>query len=414
MLIDIIIIIVLLLLSAFCSASETAFTSLSLLQVENLASSKGKQGKRIKAMYEKPDIFIATVLICNNLVNISLSAYVTSYTIRTWGNEAIGIVTGVLTLLILIFGEVTPKNMAIAWNETIALYTAPVFAACSIILYPVIVVINSCSSFMTRIIGNRNSKKMSAEMIYSLISYAANKGLVKDYEKRMVQGVFNLGHSTLRNIMTHRTDVFSLKQDCSVSEVIETVDKLRFSRIPIFDENPEDIVGIVKTSRIMKELWNDRYDTKLKDIAEEALFVPESRKISQVFKQMKKEKEHIAVVLDEYGGLAGIVTLDDIVAGILGEISDESEEPETEKVIKISAREFIIYGEAPVASIDEKLKISLPWDNSIRTIGGLLIKYIERIPAAGEEVYIEKFRFIIEDVSDRQILKVRLFLPDPE
>lgn len=414
MLIDIIIIIVLLLLSAFCSASETAFTSLSLLQVENLASSKGKRGKRIKAMYEKPDIFIATVLICNNLVNISLSAYVTSYTIRTWGNEAVGVVTGVLTLLILIFGEVTPKNMAIAWNETVTLLTAPVFSACSVILYPVIVVINSCSSFMTRIIGNRNSKKMSAEMIYSLISYAANKGLVKDYEKRMVQGVFNLGHSTLRNIMTHRTDVFSLNQNCTVSEVIETVDKLRFSRIPIFDENPEDIVGIVKTSRIMKELWNDRYDTKLKDIAEEALFVPESRKISQVFKQMKKEKEHIAVVLDEYGGLAGIVTLDDIVAGILGEISDESEEPETEKVIKISAREFIIYGEAPVASIDEKLKISLPWDNSIRTIGGLLIKYIERIPATGEEVYIKKFRFIIEDVSDRQILKVRLFLPDPE
>lgn len=412
MLVDLFIIVILLMLSALCSASETAFTSLSLFQVENLANTKGKRGQRIKKMHEKPDVFIATVLICNNLVNISLSAYVTSYTIRTWGNEAIGIVTGVLTLLILIFGEVTPKNMAIAWNETVTLLTAPVFSACSVILYPVIVVINSCSKFITRLAGKKNSKNISPEMIYSLISYAANKGLVKDYEKRMVQGVFNLGHSTPRNIMTHRTDVFSLNQNCTVSEVIETVDKLRFSRIPVFDENPEDIIGIVKTSRIMKELWNDRYDTRLRDIMEEALFVPESRKISQIFKQMKKEKEHIAVVLDEYGGLAGIITLDDIVAGILGEISDESEEPETEKIIKVSQKEFIIYGEAPVASVNERIRISLPWDSGYRTIGGLIIKNIERIPVQGEEIRIEKFRFVIEEVSDRQILKVRLYLPD--
>jgi len=412
MLVDLFIIVILLMLSALCSASETAFTSLSLFQVENLANTKGKRGQRIKKMHEKPDVFIATVLICNNLVNISLSAYVTSYTIRTWGNEAIGIVTGVLTLLILIFGEVTPKNMAIAWNETVTLLTAPVFSACSVILYPVIVVINSCSKFITRLAGKKNSKNISPEMIYSLISYAANKGLVKDYEKRMVQGVFNLGHSTPRNIMTHRTDVFSLNQNCTVSEVIETVDKLRFSRIPVFDENPEDIIGIVKTSRIMKELWNDRYDTRLRDIMEEALFVPESRKISQIFKQMKKEKEHIAVVLDEYGGLAGIITLDDIVAGILGEISDESEEPETEKIIKVSQKEFIIYGEAPVASVNERIRISLPWDSGYRTIGGLIIKNIERIPVQGEEIRIEKFRFVIEEVSDRQILKVKLYLPD--
>jgi len=404
--IDIFIIIVLLILSAFFSGSETAFTSLSSYQVESMAETKGKRGKILKDLYDKSSIFIATVLICNNLVNIGLSAFVTSFTIKIWGNNFLGYVTGALTLLVLIFGEVTPKNIAIVWNEPISLFIAPVFKVLSVILYPIIIIINACSSFITRLVGNKKKGQISTEMIYSIISTAANQGLVKDYERRMTRGVFNMGHTTIKNIMTHRTDVVSIDQSASMQDVISEVDKHEFSRYPIYFENKENITGFVRSTTIVNEIRKGHLDRKIREIKERPLFVQEGRKISDVFRQMKKENVHFAIVLDEYGGLAGIVTLDDIVSSVLGDI-DNATFSETERIEKISDREYVIYGEAPITSVTDTLGINLPWDDRLKTIGGLITKKMARIPVAGEKVTLGKYTFTIEEASDRQVLKVR-------
>jgi len=405
--IDVFIIIVLLILSAFFSGSETAFTSLSSYQVESMAETKGKRGKILKDLYDKSSIFIATVLICNNLVNIGLSAFVTSFTIKIWGNNFLGYVTGALTLLVLIFGEVTPKNIAIVWNEPISLFIAPVFKVLSVILYPVIIIINACSSFITRLVGNKKKEQISTEMIYSIISTAANQGLVKDYERRMTRGVFNMGHTTIKNIMTHRTDVISIDQSASMQDVISEVDKHEFSRYPIYFENKENITGFVRSTTIVNEIRKGHLDRKVREIKERPLFIQEGRKISDVFRQMKKENVHFAVVLDEYGGLAGIVTLDDIVSSVLGDI-DNATFSETERIEKISDREYVIYGEAPITSVTDTLGITLPWDDRLKTIGGLITKKMARIPVAGEKVTLGKYTFTIEEASDRQVLKVRV------
>ena len=404
--IDIFIIIVLLFLSAFFSGSETAFTSLSSFQVDKLAENSGYRGKTLKKLYERQNIFIATVLICNNIVNISLSAFVTNYTIKIWGNDYLGYVTGVLTLLVLIFGEVTPKNIAMTWNEPIALFIAPIFKILSFILYPVIIIINACSSFVTHMVGNREKEQLSSEMIYSLISTAANQGLVKDYERRMTRGVFNMGHTTVKNIMTHRTDVASMDQEAQIQDVISEVDKHQFSRYPLYSEDKENITGLVRSSKIVNEIRKGNMTRKLREIKERPLFVQESRKISDVFRQMKKENMHFAVVLDEYGGLSGIVTLDDIVNSILGDI-DNATFSETERIEKISDKEYLIYGEAPITSVTDTLGITLPWDDRLKTIGGLITKKMARIPFAGEKVTLGKYTFTIEEASDRQVLKVR-------
>lgn len=405
--IDILIIIVLLILSAFFSGSETAFTSLSSFQVDKLAENSGCRGKILKKLYEQQNIFIATVLICNNIVNISLSAFVTNYTIKLWGNDYLGYVTGVLTLFVLIFGEVTPKNIAMTWNEPISLFIAPIFKVLSVILYPIIIIINACSSFVTHLAGNREKEQLSSEMIYSLISTAANQGLVKDYERRMTRGVFNMGHTTVKNIMTHRTDVVSLDQDDEMQEVISEVDKHQFSRYPVYSGDKENITGLVRSSKIVNEIRKGNHTKKLREIKERPLFVQDSRKISDVFRQMKKENMHFAVVLDEYGGLSGIVTLDDIVNSILGDI-DNATFSETERIEKISDKEYLIYGEAPITSVTDTLGISLPWDDRLKTIGGLITKKLARIPVAGEKVTLGKYTFTIEEASDRQVLKVRL------
>ena len=404
--IDIFIIIVLLILSAFFSGSETAFTSLSSYQVDSMAENRGKRGKILKNLYDNSSIFIATVLICNNLVNIGLSAFVTSFTIKIWGDNFLGYVTGALTLLVLIFGEVTPKNIAIVWNEPISLFIAPIFKVLSIILYPVIIIINACSSFITRLVGNKKKAQISTEMIYSIISTAANQGLVKDYERRMTRGVFNMGHTTIKNIMTHRTDVISMDQNASMQDVISEVDKYEFSRYPIYSENKENITGFVRSSKIVNEIRKGHLDRKLREIKERPLFFQEGRKISDVFRQMKKENVHFVIVLDEYGGLAGIVTLDDIVSSVLGDI-DNATFSETERIEKISDREYVIYGEAPITSVTDTLGITLPWDDRLKTIGGLITKKMARIPVAGEKVTLGKYTFTIEEASDRQVLKVR-------
>ena len=404
--IDIFIIIVLLFLSAFFSGSETAFTSLSSFQVDKLAENNGYRGKTLKKLYERQNIFIATVLICNNIVNISLSAFVTNYTIKIWGNDYLGYVTGVLTLFVLIFGEVTPKNIAMTWNEPISLFIAPIFKVLSVILYPIIIIINACSSFVTYLVGNREKEQLSSEMIYSLISTAANQGLVKDYERRMTRGVFNMGHTTVKNIMTHRTDVVSLDQEAQMQDVISEVDKHHFSRYPVYLGDKENITGLVRSSKIVNEIHKGNQTRKLREIKERPLFVQDSRKISDVFRQMKKENMHFAVVLDEYGGLSGIVTLDDIVNSILGDI-DNATFSETERIEKISDKEYLIYGEAPITSVTDTLGITLPWDDRLKTIGGLITKKMARIPYAGEKVTLGKYTFTIEEASDRQVLKVR-------
>lgn len=405
--IDILIIVIFLILSAFFSGSETAFTSLSSFQMEKLAENNGYRGKTLKKLYEKQNIFIATVLICNNLVNIGLSAFVTNYTIQIWGDDFLGAVTGALTLLVLIFGEVTPKNIAMTWNEPIALFIAPIFKVLSVILYPVIIIINACSSFVTHLVGNREKEQLSSEMIYSLISTAANQGLVKDYERRMTRGVFNMGHTTVKNIMTHRTDVASMDQEAQMQDVISEVDKHQFSRYPLYSVDKENITGLVRSSKIVNEIRKGNMTRKLKEIKERPLFVHEGRKISDVFWQMKKENMHFAVVLDEYGGLSGIVTLDDIVNSILGDI-DNATFSETERIEKISDKEYLIYGEAPITSVTDTLGITLPWDDRLKTIGGLITKKMARIPYAGEKVTLGNYTFTIEEASDRQVLKVRL------
>ena len=402
----ILIIIILLILSAFFSGSETAFTSLSSFQVEKMAENSGRRGKMLKKLYDKQNIFIATVLICNNIVNISLSAFVTSFTIKTLGNELLGFTTGALTLLVLIFGEVTPKNIAMVWNEPISLFIAPLFIVLSIILSPVIIVINACSSFITKLVGNREKEQLDTETIYSLISSAANKGLVKDYERRMTRGVFNMGHTTVKNIITHRTDLISLDQEAKIHDVLDEVDKHQFSRYPVYSENKENITGYVKASSIVKEMKNGHSDMKLKEIKKKPLFVQDTRKISDVFRQMKEDNMRLAVVLDEYGGLVGIVTIGDIVNSVLGDI-DNATFSETERIEKISDREYVIYGEAPISSVSDTLGIDLPWDDRLRTIGGLITKKLSHIPVAGEKVTLGKYTFTVEEASDRQVLKVR-------
>lgn len=407
MLLQVLILIGLILLSAFFSASETAFTSLSIFQIHELEAKKGKRGALIKRMTSRPDILLPTVLIGNNLVNIAASAMATELTIRLFGNSAIGITTGILTLIILIFGEVTPKRLALIYNDTLCLYTARLIFVLSILFRPFVIAIGAISSFFNRLAGGHKRTHISIEGLLQMINLAESMGVLENYETQVVKNVFRFDDISVQAIMTHRMEVFSLDMEKSVDEVLTAVNEKGFSRIPVWDGEPENIVGIVMVKDIMKLVPELRKDTLLRDIMRPPIFVPVSKKVNEVFTHFKREKLDMAIVIDEYGGLAGIVTREDVIEEILGDLYDQHEENGNGKVKEISEGEYLIEADISLHQLSDRLAVFLPPGRYAQTLGGYLMGTLERIPQKGETFAIKQGVFTVESVGRNRVYAVR-------
>ncbi len=403
----VILLILLILLAAFFSATETAFTSLSLLQVERLAATKSARGRMVARLTRRPDLLLGTVLIGNNLANVSASALATEITIRTFGNHAVGYMTGILTLVILIVGEVTPKRFAIIYNEWISLHTVRVVTALSYLFRPIIWVVGSVSNLLTRTVGSQRRTGLTLEGLLHMVNLAENLGIVANRETRMVKNIFRFNDLPVQAIMTHRTGVFSLEMSLRVASVLSEVSERGFSRFPVYDGQPEKIEGIVNTRHIVEAVATGRIDTRLKEIMTKPIFVPTTRKIDELFSQLKREDCKMAIVLDEYGGLAGIVTQQDIADEILGELRDENEEIGWNKIKPLAGGAYLMMGDTPIHQVNDFLGTSLPHERYVQTLGGYLAETLDRFPAEHETISVPGALFVIEKVSRNRILSVR-------
>ncbi|HUX21333.1 MAG TPA: hemolysin family protein [Spirochaetia bacterium] len=410
MLVEILILVGLVLLSAFFSGSETAYTSISILQVQRLQSERGVRGKMIAKFVSRSDILLGTVLIGNNLANIAASALATEVTIKLVGNSAVGVVTGILTIFILVFGEITPKRFSILFNETVCLHTIRLITVLSILFRPLIWVLSGVSTILTRLSGSQRNASMTMEGLLHMVNLAESLGIVANQETRMVKSIFRFNEVTVQAIITHRTEVFSLEMNSRISEVIKEISAEGYSRIPVYDGHPEKIEGIVHLKDIISELAEGRTSTKLKEIMIRPLFLSTNRKINEVFRHFKREKLNMAVVMDEYGGLAGIVTLEDIIEEILGELHDENEEMEWEKITALSDGSFRIMGDAPLHQVNDYLGIRLVQGRYAQTLGGYLSEILDRFPTEREEIPVDRAVFTIERVSKNRIISVRCVL----
>ncbi len=415
MLIEILILSGLVLLSAFFSGSETAYTSISILQVQRLQSERGARGKMIAKLVSRSDVLLGTVLIGNNLANIAASALATELTIKLVGNNAVGYVTGILTIFILVFGEITPKRFAILYNEAVCLHTIRLITFLSYLFRPLIWVLSGVSTLLTRLSGSqKRNASLTMEGLLHMVNLAESLGVVANQETRMVKSIFRFNEVTVQAIMTHRTEVFSLEMGRRISDVIHEISTEGFSRIPVYDGHPEKIEGIVHLKDIISELAEGRRDTKLKEIMIRPLFLPTNRKINEVFRHFKREKLNMAVVMDEYGGLAGIVALEDIIEEILGELHDENEEIEWEKITPLNDGSFRIMGDTPIHQINDYLGVHLTQGKYAQTLAGYLSEMLDRFPAEREEIPVERALFTIERVSKNRIVSVRCTLKDEE
>ena len=406
MICQIVFLILLLMLSACFSAVETAYTSLSAPQLRQIGRERGRRGQIVKKLAETPERLLTTILLGNNLVNIAASAIATSLTISLFGSRMIGIMTGILTLVILIFAELTPKRIAIARNVQLSLISAwPVYVL-SNILRPVIFFISAVSSLITRFFIPDTVKKISFESLLHMMSAAEEEGVVENYESQMVRSVFRLNDVSVQAIMTHRTDVFSLDKNLPISEAAADINANGYSRIPVYDREPENIVGVVLINDVTAKLLNNEAGDRLATIMHEPIFIPATKKLHEIFYLFKHEMLNISIVLDEYGGLAGIVTREDIIEEVLGELYDENEDQGFERIQKLGKNRWRIMGETSLHQFCDIFEIKIPETEYAETLAGYIVEQLDRIPAPGDEINIGKLRLKIEKTVKNRIVSI--------
>ncbi len=408
-----------LILSAFFSSSETAITSLGTLKVKHLIDSQGKATSHLKIWLNYPGRVITTILVFNNIVNILASSITTHITTRYFESGAIGLATGITTFLVLIFGEIIPKSFAKTHSERIGILSMKFIRVVYYMSYPVIVILSNFADFVIKLIsgGKKKTPLITEEEIEFIVSEGEKAGVIEEIKKDIIEGAFDFDETKVREIMTPRTNLTACSESSSLKELLETIKRTGHSRIPIYQDNLDHIIGIVLAKDLLYSL-NDTRSKNMKaiDLMREVLFSPESQSIMNVFKDLKKSKSHIAIIIDEYGGTAGIVTMEDILEEFVGEIQDEFDS-EQAKIIKIDARTFQVKGAIHIDEFMEFFKLTPDQDDELAknadTLAGYVVQLIGEIPKVGQKTSLQNHQIEVLDVKNKRIelLKVELINP---
>ena len=410
---QIIILLILLALSAFFSSNETALMSVNRIRLRSLADEGNKRASMaLDILEDQMPKLLSAILIGNNIVNISASSLATTLA-YSFGGYMVSIVTLILTVLILIFGEITPKNYATINSEKITLRYIPVFKFLMTIMTPVIFIINLFSRGVMRLMRvdpDEANKAMTEEELRTIVDVSHEDGVIESDEKEMIYNVFDLGDATAKDIMVPRVHVTFADVASTYDELIDIFREDKFTRLPVYKDSQNNIVGIIN----MKDLLLYDKDTEfvIDNFLRKPHFTYERKSISDLLVEMKDSTFNIAIVLDEYGDMAGLITLEDILEEIVGEIHDEYDEKEDELVQKISDREYIIEGSMHLDDVNDHLHTELDSED-YDSLGGFIIEHLDRLPVAGDEVITEEgIRLIVEKLDKNRIEKVHVYLPE--
>lgn len=357
---------------------------------------------------EKPGRLLSTILIANNAVNIGASALATSLSLEFFGSGGVAIATAIMTILILVFAEITPKSLAASKAERISFKIIKPLAAIITLLRPIVTIFTYVTNGIMALLGVKGDMVkpfITEEELKTIVTVSHEEGVLEVEEKQMIYNVFEFGDLHIRDVMIQRTDLIAFHVDTPLEEIIETVKEEQFSRYPIFEESIDDIVGILNV-KDMIFIEGLSIDFHIRSYMRKPSFTFEFKKISTLFKEMKKNRTHMSIVLDEYGGTAGIVTIEDLIEEIVGEIQDEYDENEIE-VKTINENEYLVAGSTKISQVMELLNISLESDD-FDSIGGFMIGQLERLPRLGETIEYEGIRFKVEEIDKNRIKSIRI------
>ncbi|WP_411169214.1 HlyC/CorC family transporter [Clostridium sp. MB05] len=407
---QIILLVILLVMSGFFSMSETALMALSKIRIRHMVEEGVKGAKLIEKLTEDPSRLLGAILIGNNIANIGASALATSIALKAFGERGVGIVTIIMTILVLIFGEITPKSIAKQNSEKVALRVSNPINIIVRLFKPLVSIFTLISSLFIRLLGGdpkATEPFITEEELKTMVGVSEEEGVLEDVEKEMIFNVFEFADAQVKDVMVQRVDVIAVDVNAAYDEVINIIKTEQFSRIPVYNQNIDDVIGILNVKDLIiasqsKENFN------VSDYMREPYYTFEFKKITELFSEMKNTRNHMAVVLDEYGGNVGIVTIEDLIEEIVGEIEDEYDDEEDSDIIVVKEDEYIVDGSARLDHIGDLIGVTME-SEEFDSVGGLVIGELGRFPEQSEEVRLNNIRFVVEEVDKNRIKKVRIY-----
>ena len=406
-------VIILLSLSAFFSSSETALTTVNQIRMRTLADSGDKRAARVLRVTGNPGKMLSAILIGNNIVNLSASSISTSLAIHLFGSTGAGIATGILTFLILIFGEVTPKTMATIKADSMSLVVAVPIGFLMKILTPVIFIINKLSlglMILLRVDVNDAKKTMTEEELRTIVDVSQENGVIEHEERDMIHNLFDFGDAEAKEIMVPRIDMTFVQADATYQEVLDIFRQDMFTRIPVYEDSTDNVIGIINMKDFL--LQNDTPDFSVRKLLREPYFTYEHKNTADLFLEMRKSSISLAIVLDEYGVTAGLITLEDLLEEIVGEIRDEYDADEEDDITQISDREFYVLGSANLDDVSDALSLNFTSDD-YDTIGGYCLGLLDHLPEKNEIIVTDNNILIRIDRMDKNRIE-RIYIRLPE
>jgi len=407
-------IIILLCLSAFFSSSETALTTVNQIRMRTLADNGDKRAARVLHVTGNPGKMLSAILIGNNIVNLSASSISTSLAIHLFGNTGAGIATGILTFLILIFGEVTPKTMATIKADSMSLTAAAPIGFLMKILTPVIFIINKLSlglMFLLHVNIKDAQKKMTEEELRTIVDVSQENGVIEHEERDMIHNLFDFGDAEAKEIMVPRIDMTFVQADATYQEVLDIFRQDMFTRLPVYEDSTDNVIGIINMKDFL--LQNDTPVFSVRNLLREPYFTYEHKNTADLFLEMRKSSISLAIVLDEYGVTAGLITLEDLLEEIVGEIRDEYDADEEDDITRISDREFYVLGSANLNDVSEALSLHFTSDD-YDTIGGYCLGLLDHLPEKNEIILTDNNILLrIDRMEKNRIERIYIRLPEP-
>ena len=389
--------------------SETALMALSKIRIRHMVEDGVKGAKLVEKLTQDPNKLLGAILIGNNIVNILASSLATTLFVNAFGASGVGIATAVMTVLVLIFGEITPKSIAKQKSEQVALKVSKPISIIVKLFKPFIGIFTFISSGFIRLLGGNPKASepfITEEELRTMVGVSEEEGVLEDVEKEMIFNVFDFADSQAKDVMVQRVNIVAVDSDATYEEVLEIIKKEQFSRIPVYNQTIDDIIGMLYVKDLIIAGQN-KDDFKVIDYMREPYYTFEFKKIKELFNEMKKTRNHISVVLDEYGGTVGIVTIEDLIEEVFGDIEDEYDDYNNEIEV-IKEDEYVVDGSSKLDDISELIGVNME-SEEFDSIGGLIIGELGRFPENKEEVNISNIRFVVEEVDKNRIKKVRIY-----
>lgn len=404
----------LLILSGFFSSAETALTTVNKIRMRTLAENGHKRAATVIKIVENQGKMLSAILIGNNVVNLSASSMSTVLASDLFGSKAVGAATGILTLLILVFGEITPKTISTISSESISLKYSNIIYGLMVLLTPVIFLVNQLSMLVLKIFGvdpNQKQESITEDELRTIVEVSHEEGVIQTEEKKMITNVFDFGDDLAKDIMVPRIDMTFISAEATYDELLEVFREEKYTRFPVYEDSTDNVIGIINVKDLL--LLENKEEFYIRDFLRQPLYTYEFKKAAELMVEMRKTLNNIVIVLDEYGATAGLITLEDMLEEIVGEIRDEYDEDEEESIVELQPGQYRVNASLKLDDLNKHLELKLKSDD-YDSLGGLVIGLLDHLPEENEEVTHEGVRMVVEHMDKNRIETILLYLPEEE